>query len=364
MNWTVEHINDRPFNWYEEQITSRSLSGYNVYIRNACVDYPSLPEVDKVTYILGANMLAAVEIEVDEDINELPEGLDATDFKDLKVIQRWWNVGVTVAQKDAWKFRAGRLNDRPVKFAFDALPSKLHDNMSKSKYEELLKELLRTDTLNLYKTIQRAIGNQNQRNLAQSQVMMPYSVIIESQMYRALTISSLLLRVLFGEFLEEFNMNELVSQEDSDPYSFHISSKDQMRDLFTVDSDCITTRLDYSDNTTTYLTSMCILHNNNGISFKCYGWEENKNTIKWIFKVSATETKMIDMKRPTREYCSKYANKLLKYSFKGCITEEYVMVQYNPVFIYVSEKNITNFKLLASKLVIDKDGSVNDSKSS
>ena len=88
MNWTVEYINDNPFKWYEEQVNSRSLSGYNVYIRNACVNYSLLPEVDKVTYILGANMLGEVDIDVEEDNSELPEGLDATDFKDLKVIQR------------------------------------------------------------------------------------------------------------------------------------------------------------------------------------------------------------------------------------------------------------------------------------
>ena len=79
-------------------------------------------------------MLAAVEIEVEEDNNKLPEGLDTTDFKDLQVIQRWWTFGLTVSQKDAWKFRAGRFNDRPLKFVFDALPSKLRDSMSKSKY--------------------------------------------------------------------------------------------------------------------------------------------------------------------------------------------------------------------------------------
>ena len=80
-----------------------------------------------------------MDIEVEENNNKITEGSDATDFKDLKLIQRWGNSDVTVAQKDAWKVRAGRLNDHPMKLLFDTRPFNLYENISKSKDEDDLK---------------------------------------------------------------------------------------------------------------------------------------------------------------------------------------------------------------------------------
>ena len=69
--------------------------------------------------------------------------------------------------------------------------------------------------------LKRALRNENQRDLGKKKVQFPYSIEIESQIYRTGTLSTLLGRVIFGEKMSKLHQWELISKAGSDPFTYH-----------------------------------------------------------------------------------------------------------------------------------------------
>ena len=88
MDWTNEDISDRPFTYYEIENDSRALTGFHVYCRVASLEYSSLDDIDKISYILSTSDLVVSDIQ--RELNVLPDGLDTSDFETLKTIIVWW----------------------------------------------------------------------------------------------------------------------------------------------------------------------------------------------------------------------------------------------------------------------------------
>ena len=359
MNWSIEDITDRPFLVHELENESRTLNGYHVYCRTACNEYSTLSDEDKIVFILATSHLEVSEFEREENL--LPEGLDTTDFEKIKLVNDWWN---RLAQdiKVAWSERAKRLNLRPLIGQFDELPVELALDLIPT--QELLRVFLRQDLVILHRSIKRAIRNKNQRDLYKKAVKIPYAIQVEQQVYRTATVSSLLMFALFGENFNKLSFdNELISSN-CDPFTFHIASKTRMKEIFSIDDTCLSVLEDLYTRHKFYLTGYGILKNKQGLSVKAYAWDETDSTVDFIFNDSDSSTKVIKFDRPFLHKNDLPPRNILGYICDVNVVDGYTLTQYNPVGLYLSYKNTSNFKILSAKLCIDENGRVVDKRCS
>ena len=359
MDWNMTTIDTKEFTFYEEENDSRNLTGYHVFCVNAAREYQSLSDIDKITHILSVSHFEVSEF--DSDSNSLPNGYDSCDFPVLRTIISLW-VRLDSSIKYAWAERAKRLNSRPVTGQFEELPSELA-NLDLPEVQSMLREFLCTDLSPLVKSVLRAIRNKNQRDLYKKAVKLPYAIQVEQQVWHTGTVSGLLLHALFGDNLDKFAFDELISTN-GDPFIFHVASMIRMKDIFSIDDTCMSTLVDREFNHTHHLTSYGILENDKGMCVKAYACGESDTTIDFMFNDTRTTTKIIQFERPLLQKDTDSPYNILGYIWDIFPVDGYILVHFSPAAVYVSFKNSTNFKLQAANVCADKDGRIFESKSS
>ena len=94
---------------------------------------------------------------------------------------------------------------------------------------------------------------------------------------------------------------------------------------------------------------------------RSFGWAEDEETVTFIYRDSRTSTKLVTFPRPKfktqRVTDERTKRKVLKreYVIPSIIVDDLKMKSYMPACMYLSGKNIRNFKFLFARLCVKED---------
>ena len=359
MDWTAEEIRSNPFTHYELDNESRALSGYHIYTKCTFEGYTTMDEAQRLVYIMQTHNLNDEGILDDDDIADI---IDSSDFQAKKVVIGVWRL-MLEGKKSAWKERANLLNNRPLLGQVEELPEDLAA-MNLLQLQDLVRECIRIDLSLLEKMLKRALRNENQRDLGKKKVQFPYSIEIESQIYRTGTLSTLLGRVIFGEKMSKLHQWELISKAGSDPFTYHFFGMDRLHEIFTFQDLVVLLVKDNRADETTHLCSYGVVQNMLGQSTKAYVTAESRNTVTLtLCEEENGATHSLTFPKPSLYIRDEPPRQIVGYICGPDIVDGYKIIQINPACLYLSHKNTGNFKLLASKVCFDCEGRIVKNKS-
>lgn len=348
MDWSVEDIESNAFTHYELDNESRSLSGYHVFTRCAFEGYKVMDESARLTFIMATHNLEDEGILDDDEIADM---IDSSDFQAIRVVRGMWR-NASSQVKEAWKQRAEHLNARPQVGQVEELPESLAI-LDLRSIQDRLRNYIKTDLQVFSKMIKRSLRNENQREMNHKKVQFPYPIEVKKQIYRSGTVSSLLLEVLFGVNRNQLLKSECISNQGSDPFTYHIFSEARLRKLLTFQDTEISI---LKDNCEGSKTSLCaygvVLKNNTNQSTKAYAISETKSTVTFIFADETVQTRSLTFPKPTLIKENEPRAHYTGYKCGDEVVHGWKLIQFNPACLYLSSKNTNNFKLLASKVCI------------
>ena len=348
MDWNAEEVRSKPFQYYELENDSRNLSGYHVYTKCAFEGYREMEETQRLVYIMRTHDLNDDGIEED-DIADI---IDSSDFQTRRVVRGVWQ-NMASDLKEAWKERANQLNSRVLVGQVEVLPDELA-NMDLHTLQDFVRTCIRKDLFLLSKMLKRALRNDNQRELSKKKVQFPYSIEINAQVFRTGTVSYMLGHLLFGKERRKLKEWELISQRGSDPFTYHICSRDRLHNVFTFQDLEMSLLQDHRDDETIYLCTYSVVRNSVGQSTKAYAISDTKHSVTMFFNEEREQARTIVFKKPVLDIRDGPPRQIVGYICDDNFVDGYQLIQFNPACLYLSYKNTSNFKLLASKMCVNR----------
>ena len=214
---TPEEIYKLPISSAEKFHPSRKCTGYHVFLSQFFFEFRGLPIEDQLEYIMG------------NDVQSV-DSVDSISIKPYQITQvaaaHWRNSSNNI--KEAWKRWAAGLNMSTMPGTFYTLPKDIGGNI-----EEHVKESLTIEWNEICRQMKNSLVCRHLKNRELVYMFMKDRVPIMKQVYQKLFLTHMMKLTLFGNDFQLLTNVEIINKTKNAVY-FHIASKQQMEDLFTV----------------------------------------------------------------------------------------------------------------------------------
>lgn len=350
MDWDCPRIlSFQPLKHYElKAIRLRKKSNrYTAYLRCACWEFKhaSIARKQEVIQRVFGRPVSVVNVRM------------------MKLVWRCWQLA-SEEIRDAWDERASYIDAQPRTGTFNRLP--LSVPSSRTGRDNLMRLSLQEEARALQSDMRTYILRKEIKTCEPEKSInhsFPQSVRQAGNIYKELSLSPLMRRIIFGDLLEKVNSsyeNQSVSNKCS-PGFIHFSSFSRANSVFCIEDVDFCSHYVEESNVHFHLTSSAVLTNTSGQygqQVKCWGWEESSQHITFIYcdENADLPAKRTMFERPILEKVTvtgQTRNRIERvYSDCPLNNDGFTLTNYTPVCLKVNIAKCNVLNVVGSRLAV------------